>query len=77
MAVSLGGHASDYNKFTKEMLDAKIKEKELFDRSDISDIVKNFWFKHETCNSSNKCKIKSRTGSNRETSNMWFNLCLW
>ena len=42
MAVSLGGHASDYNKFTKEILDAKIKEKGFFDRSDISDIVKNF-----------------------------------
>ena len=32
---------SDYNKFTKEILDAKIKEKGLVDKSDISNFIKN------------------------------------
>ena len=30
-----------YNKFTKELLDAKVKEKELLDKSDISNLVQN------------------------------------
>ena len=33
---------SNYNKFRKEMLDAKIKEKGLLVKSDISNLVKNF-----------------------------------
>ena len=33
--------ASDYNKFTKEILDAKIKETELVDKSYISNLVKS------------------------------------
>ena len=31
---------SDQNKFTKEMLDTKMREKELVDKSDISNLVK-------------------------------------
>ena len=33
---------SDYNEFTNEILDAKIKEKRLVNRSSISNLVKNF-----------------------------------
>ena len=32
---------SDYNKFTSDILDAKIKQKELVNKSDISVLVKN------------------------------------
>ena len=32
---------SNYNKFTKEILDAKIKEKKLVDQSDICNLVRN------------------------------------
>ena len=32
---------SDYNKFTSDILDAKIKQKELVNKSDISILVKN------------------------------------
>ena len=32
---------SDYNKFTNDLLDAKIKQKELVNKSDISNLVKN------------------------------------
>ena len=32
---------SDYNKFTKDILDAKIKQKELLNKFDISNFVKN------------------------------------
>ena len=32
--------ASNYNKFTKEILDTKIKEKKLTDQSDISNLLK-------------------------------------
>ena len=32
---------SDYNKFTSEILDAKIKQKELVNKSDISNLVKD------------------------------------
>ena len=32
---------SDYNKFTKKILDGKIKERGLVDKSDISNLVKN------------------------------------
>ena len=31
----------DYNKFTSQTLDAKIKQKEIVDKSDIADLVKN------------------------------------
>ena len=32
---------SDYNKFASDILDAKIKQKELANKSDISNLVKN------------------------------------
>ena len=32
---------SDYNKFTSDILDAKIKQKELVNKSDIFNVVKN------------------------------------
>ena len=32
---------SDYNKFTSDILDAKIKQKELVNKSDISNLLKN------------------------------------
>ena len=33
--------SSDYNKFTREILDAKVKENRLLDKSDIYDLIKN------------------------------------
>ena len=33
--------SSDYNKFASDILDAKIKQKELANNSDISNLVKN------------------------------------
>ena len=39
---------SDYNKFTNDILDAKIKQKELLNKSDISNFVKKFRLKHQT-----------------------------
>ena len=33
--------SSDYNKFASDVLDAKIKQKELANKSDISNLVKN------------------------------------
>ena len=50
---------SDYNKFKGELIDAKMKGKGLVDKSVISNLVKEFLFKHKTCNISNKT-IKSR-----------------
>ena len=47
---------SDCNKCTSETLDAKIKEKGLINKCNIS----NLGFKHKTCNISNKSKIKTR-----------------
>ena len=49
----------DYNTFTKEILDAKIKEKKLVDVFDISNLVKNSDL-NKTCNISNKSRIKRR-----------------
>ena len=51
---------SDYNKITSDKLDAKIKQKELVNKSDISSHVKKFWIKHKTCTISKKSRIKSR-----------------
>ena len=48
---------SDYNKFTS---DAKVKQKELVNDFDISNLIKRFDLKHATCNVSNKSRIKSR-----------------
>ena len=43
MAFSYSLHIKfDYNKFTKEIIDAKIKEKTLLDKSDISKLEKMF-----------------------------------
>ena len=39
---------SDYNKFTNDIFDAKIKQKELLNKSDISNFVKKFRLKHQT-----------------------------
>ena len=50
---------SDYNKFKDELIDAKMKGKGLVDKSVISNLIKEFLFKHKTCNISNKT-IKSR-----------------
>ena len=33
-----------------DILDAKIKPKELVNKSVISNLVEKFWFKHKTCN---------------------------
>ena len=51
----------DFNKFTKEILDVRIKQKELVDKSYISNLVKIFDLKYKTCNISNKNRTKSRT----------------
>ena len=51
---------SDYNKFTEETIGAKIKEKELVDKSDIFNLTKKLWLKHKTWKISNKSRIESR-----------------
>ena len=50
---------SDYNKVTKEIIDARIKQKELISKSDNSNLVKDFDL-NKTWNISNKTRVKSR-----------------
>ena len=51
----------DYNKFTSQIIETKIIEKRLVDKSSISNLVKKKnWFKYKTCNISNKSQIKSK-----------------
>ena len=38
----------------KKILDAKLKEKQPIEKSDIYNLVKIFGFKHEICKTSNK-----------------------
>ena len=51
---------SDNNDFTNNMLNAKIKVKELVNKSDISEFKKKHLFKWKYRNISNKSRIKSR-----------------
>ena len=49
---------SDCNKFMCDIPDAKINEKELVNKSDMSNRVKKFLIQHKNCNISNKRRIK-------------------
>ena len=51
---------SDYNKFTSDILDAKINQTEFVNKSDVSNLVKNSDLNTKTCNISNLTRIKSR-----------------
>ena len=51
---------SDYNKCTSGILDAKIKQKELVNKSDISSLVKNSNLNTKLAITSNKRRIESR-----------------
>ena len=48
---------SDYKKFTREVLETKIKEKGLGNTSNISNLKKKFRFKQKSCKISSKSKI--------------------
>ena len=52
---------ADYNKFTNQTLDEKIKQKELFSKSDIADLVKKAGLDKKSSNISNKSRVKSST----------------
>ena len=49
---------SDYDKFTSDILDAKIKQKELVNKSDISNLVTNSEFDTELRTLPTKAKLK-------------------
>ena len=51
---------SDNNKFKSDILGAKIKQIELANKSDISNLVKKIGLKHKTCNISNKRRVKNK-----------------
>ena len=51
--------APDYNKFTKDILDAKIKEKELVDKSDIFNLIKIFDLNTKLATLAAKAKLKA------------------
>ena len=51
---------SDYNKCKSRILDAKIKQKELVNKSDISSLVKNSNLNTKLAITSNKRRIESR-----------------
>ena len=50
---------SDFIKFTKEILDAKITEKELVDKSDIPNLVKNSGFNKNLATLATKAELKA------------------
>ena len=49
----------DYNKFASDIHNAKIKQEELVNTANISNLVKHFWLKHKTYNIGNKAELKS------------------
>ena len=50
----------DFNKFTSDILDAKMKQKELVNKSNISNLIKNSDTNTNLATSANKSRIKSR-----------------
>ena len=50
---------SDYNKFMSDILDAKVKEKELLDKSNISNLVKNSDLNLKLKTSATKAELKA------------------
>ena len=49
----------DYNKFTSDMLDEKIKQKKLINKSDIFNIVKNFDLNAKLTSLATKAELKA------------------
>ena len=49
----------DYNKFTSDMLDEKIKQKKLVNKSDIFNIVKNFDLNAKLTSLATKAELKA------------------
>ena len=50
---------SDYNKFTSDILDAKIKQKELINKSHISNLVRNSDFNTKLATLATKTELKA------------------
>ena len=50
---------SDYNESTSEILDAKIKEKGLLNKSNISNLIKNFDLNKKLATSATKAELKA------------------
>ena len=63
---------ADYNKFTSQTLDAKIKQKGLVDKSDIAEFINSADLDKKSSNISKKIWIKNRI---RQT-NTWSKLFL-
>ena len=54
---------SDYDNFMGEILDVKIKEKELVDKSGISWFIDNSYLDRKTANPTNNNRIKARVNT--------------
>ena len=65
---------TDYNKFTSQILDAKIKQKRWVDKSAIAGFINNADLDKKSNNISNKGWDKSRTRQNNKTTSIWFKL---
>ena len=52
---------SDYNKFTSNTLDAKIKQIKFVNEYDLNEKIKTLAKQRRNRNISNKCRIKSRS----------------
>ena len=66
--------AADYNKFTSQTLDAKIKWKWLVDKSAIPGFINNAYLDLKSSNMSNKNRVKSITRRNNKIVSIWFQL---
>ena len=60
---------ADYNRFTSEPLDAKIKEKEIVNKSDISNLVKNSDLNTKLSTLATKAELKVEANKNCKTEN--------
>ena len=56
----------DYNKFTSNVHDTKIKQKTFFNKSDISNLIEK-----------SDLNTKLATRQNRETASIWIKLFSW
>ena len=56
----------------KKILDARLKEKQPIEKSDIYNLVKIFWFKHKICNTSNKISRSTKIVKLQEFESNYF-----
>ena len=61
-----------FDKFTNEINNAKIKEKESVNKSDLSWFIDKFDLDKKNSNISSKIRIKIKAGKNSETSRICF-----